>query len=547
MRAPLAAGALTLTVALSASNASAQQQPSLPTLPRDQRPVQQTGTGVIRGRVVAADTNAPLRRVQIHLTPMTAEVAEPRLTMTDDEGRYEFTQLLAGRYGLKASKGGYVAIEYGQRRPFEKGRPIDVADRQVLERVDMVLPLGAVVTGRVTDETGEPVAGAWVQLARYQYFNGKRRLIGNYGDSTDDRGEFRVFGIPPAEYVLSATLGGGERSTDKVRYVQTFYPGTTSRDDAQRVRVKIGGELSGLTIALMRQRTASVSGVVRMGTAPFSMVMAQRTDGLGSDTRDSIVDSRGAFSITGLLPGVYLINAQSFFGNERASVEVKVDAVDVTGVVLTMSAGAAARGQVRFEGGAPPRDLQPSQVMLFAAPEDDSSSSEMPRPSVRGDWTFELTGIHGRQFLTGVALKEWRVSKVSIAGNDFTDVPIDFSSGDVNGIEVTLSNQHTEVAGQVTDIRGVVVGDTTVIIFTADPEKWTAKRRYIEAARPDQQGRYHIEGLPAGRYLAIAVDYLEDGEEQDPDRLKEWARLATSVTLGDGEKRVLDLKVVSTN
>ena len=478
---------------------------------------------------------------------MTAEGAESRTTTTADDGTYEFTQLVAGRYGLKASKGGYVGIEYGQRRPFEKGRPIEVADRQVLERIDLTLPPGAVLTGRVTDETGEAVARAWVQLARYRYFNGRRRLVGDYGDSTDDRGEFRVFGIPPAEYLLSASFSeGADRSTDKIKYVQTFYPGTTSRADAQRIRVKLGGELSNLTIALMRQRTASVSGVVRASTA-FSVVMARRTDGEDSDAHDSFVDSRGAFTITGLLPGAYAIDAQSFFGNERASSEVKVEAADITGLVLTMSAGAAARGQVRFEGGTPPRDLLPSQVLLFASGDEESSSGQLPPPSVRSDWTFELTGIHGKSLLSGVGGREWRVKRVSIAGNDFTDVPIDFSNGDVNGIEVLLSNRQTEVAGQVTDVRGVVAGDTTVVVFPADPEQWTAKRRYIEAARPDQQGRYHFEGLPAGRYLVIAVDYLEDGEEQNPDLLKEWARLATSMTLADGEKRVLDLKVVSTN
>lgn len=467
--------------------------------------------------------------------------------MTDDDGRYEFTTLPAGRYGVRASKGGYVAIEYGQRRPFEKGRPIEVADRQVLERVDMILPPGAVVTGRVTDETGEPVAGAWVQLARYRYFDGKRRLTGDYGDSTDDRGEFRVFGVPPADYVLSASFGGGERSTDQVRYVRTFYPGTSSLADAQRVRLKLGGELSNVTIALMRQRSASVSGILRSAAAPLSIVMARRTDGDDSDSHDSIVDSRGVFSITGLLPGSYVIEAQSFLGDERASADVKVGGADVTGVVLTMSPGATARGQVRFEGGTPPRDLQPSQVFLFAATENQSSGGQLPRPPVRGDWTFELAGVHGRAVLTGGGLRDWRVKKVTIAGNDFTDVPIDFTGGDVNGIEVVLSNQHTEVAGQVTDIRGVVAGDATVVIFPADPEKWTPRPRHIEAARPDQQGRYHFEGLPAGRYLAVALDFLEDGEEQNPDLLKEWARLATSVTLGDGEKRVLDLRVVQTN
>ena len=139
MHAALRTGTLALLIASSASTVSGQQATA--TLPqRDQLPVPLTGTGVVRGRVIGSDTNAPLRRVQVRLQPMTAENGEPHLATTDDNGRYEFTQLSAGRYGLKASKGGYVDVEYGQRRPFEKGRPIDIADRQVLERVDMTLP-----------------------------------------------------------------------------------------------------------------------------------------------------------------------------------------------------------------------------------------------------------------------------------------------------------------------------------------------------------------------------------------------------------------------
>jgi hypothetical protein len=548
MRAALPTRAFALLIiALCASTVSGQQVTS--TLPqRDQLPVRQTGSGVIRGRVIAADTNAPLRRVQIRLLPMTAENGEPHLTTTGDDGRYEFTQLPAGRYGLRASKGGYVDVEYGQRRPFEKGRPVEIADRQTIDRVELTLTPGGVVTGRVTDETGELLARAWVQMARYRYFNGKRRLIGNYGDNTDDRGEFRIFGIPPGEYLLSASFSeAGDRSTDKVRYVRTFYPGTASPAEAQHVTVKPGGEIASLSVALVRQRSASVSGVVRSTTpSPIAFVHARRADGDDSDSHFGTVDSRGAFSIAGLLPGSYVLEVENPFGKERASADVKVDASDVAGLVLTMSAGASARGQVRFEGGAPPRDLQPSQVFIVGDAGNEFSGGHVPSP-IRSDWTFELTGLHGRQVLMGGGGRDWFVKTVSVAGNDFTDVPIDFSNGDVNGIEVVLSNRQTEVAGRVTDIRGVVAGDATVVVFSADPEKWTRRGASATAARPDQQGRFHVDGLRAGRYLAIAVDYLEDGEEQNPDLLKEWARIATSFTLADGEKRNVDLRVVSTN
>src|SRR5262245_4159226 len=161
--------------------------------PRDKPQAQRTGTGAIRGRVVRADTGEPLRRVQVHIDEWSAkDQGGPSSTMTDAQGRYELAQLPAGTYQLKATRGGYVEVEYGQRRPFERGRPVELAEGAVLEKIDFAMPAGGVVTGRVLDEMGEAVAQASVSLLRRRNVDGVRQLVGQSGSSTDDRGEFRV-------------------------------------------------------------------------------------------------------------------------------------------------------------------------------------------------------------------------------------------------------------------------------------------------------------------------------------------------------------------
>src|SRR5687767_8860965 len=249
---------------------------------RDQPPTPRAGKGVIRGRVVRADTGEPLRRVQVRVDEWsTGDLNEPASTMTDAEGRYELTQLPAGRYQLKARRGGFVEVAYGQRRPFERGRPLELRDGAVLQNIDFALPPGAVVTGRVVDEIGEAVAHVSVSLARRRYVDGARRLVAESGSSTDDRGEFRIFGVPPGDYVIVARFEDAPDlgSRDRVRYVPTYYPGTPSASEAQHVTVGLGQEVPGMTIALARAATATVRGVVRSsGQAsfdPFTFVSAR--------------------------------------------------------------------------------------------------------------------------------------------------------------------------------------------------------------------------------------------------------------------------------
>ena len=145
---------------------------------RDQPHTPRQGTGAIRGRVVRADTGEPLRRVQVHIDEWSAkDQSGPVSTLTDAQGRYELTQLPAGTYHVKATRGGYVEVGYGQRRPFDRGRPLEVAEGGVLENIDFAMPLGGVVTGRVVDEMGEAVAQASVSLARRRYIDGERQLV----------------------------------------------------------------------------------------------------------------------------------------------------------------------------------------------------------------------------------------------------------------------------------------------------------------------------------------------------------------------------------
>jgi hypothetical protein len=164
-------------------------------------------------------------------------------------------------------------------------------------------------------------------------------------------------------------------------------------------------------------------------------------------------------------------------------------------------------------------------------------------PVARDDWTFELNGLRGQGFIrAGSPTEGWQMKRVRREGVDVTDTPLDFS-GDIDDIEIQLTNRVTTVSGSVSTDRNELALDATVIVFAADDTKWGAHSRFIESARPDQHGQFRIRGLPPGKYVAIAVEYLEPGDERDPDLLAEWRRHGTTLSLSGGETRTLDLKL----
>jgi hypothetical protein len=512
---------------------------------------EQTGSATILGRVVRADTGEPLRRVQLR-----AIAAESHTALTDNDGRYELTNLPAGSYQLTASKGGFVESQYGQKRPFRAGRALALADAARLEKIDFALAPGGVIAGRILDEAGEAVIGATVSVSRLAYINGRRQLMSSGGDRSDDRGEFRIFDLPPADYYVHATLDArSDTQGASLGYVPTYYPGTASHTEAQQLRLKASEELTGIVFPLVTTRTSSISGVVRNndGTpALLAMVMVRERSGditpMMGISSAAVTKPDGSFTVTNVPPGAYILEARAITSESRAeaTADVVVNGRDIGSVALQFGRSATARGRIRFDTREPPSDMTPERIRLFPMSIDPEaySSGSMPGPPL-DDWTFEMKGVTGKRLIRGGDLRgTWRIKSVQLDGTDVTDTPIDFTGGDVNGLDVMLTQQKTDLAGTVTNDRGETVTDATVIAFADDPEKWGQASRFIESVRLDQNGQFKLQNLPAWRYVVVAIDDLEPGEERDPEVLSQLRSKGSRVTLRAGEARKVDVKVV---
>lgn len=566
-----------------------QQLPTRDQVGGNQGGDQAAGTAVIRGRVVAADSGMPVRRAQVRA--QAGEIRANRLVSTDAQGRFELKDLPAGRWTLTASKAGYMTLRYGQKRSFEAGTPIEISDGQLMERADFALPKGAAITGRIFDEYGDPVANARVQVLRYQTVQGQRRLLpAGGGDQTDDTGAYRIYGLAPGDYYLSATLRANngpffdDGNNDTTSYASTYYPGTGSVSEAQRITLGVGQEQPNVTFALQPVRTVKITGTAlnSMGTALTNgMVTLMPADnvGLGGGPGPVLfnfggngrVRADGSFTIANVSPGNYTLMAVAGPGGGRgggfairiggpggpglddielASIPLSVANEDVTGLTVVTSKGASLSGNVIAAEGSAAK-LSTSQVQIVAQP---ANGQFLPGPlgnrpaRVEDDGTFVLTGLTGQKFVRVNGLpQEWTLKAVMLNGVDVTDSALEFRGSTENsGLQVILTDKVSDVNGKVTTTRGEVTRDYTVVVFPDDPTKWAFPSRFVKTGRADQQGQFRIRALPPDdRYLAVAVDYLEDGEGTDPQFLEQIKDRATRFALGDGESKSLDLKIIN--
>ena len=343
---------------------------------RDGDPSQSKGSAVIAGIVVAADTGLPIRSARVALTGTTLPQGVGRIS--DDQGAFAFTGLEAGQYRVWATHLGYVAASYGEKRPGSgvAGRPIVLTDKQRVDNVQLALPRAAAIEGIVSDQFG-PVSSVTVQAMRIAYRGGRRGLISAGVVPVNDRGEYRLFSLPPGEYIVQAMSAPGGLSltetfqngfaSSRVRAANApailtelgpwmresvgsaatygLYPGGVSIESATTIELAAGQERRGADIRVTRQPIVKVAGVVHSSRGPASgatialVPSRSRLEEFFDGNRIGGVakTADGSFQMTGVPVGSYVLVA--FLGTSTSA-----DGVEVLQQDITVGTADASRG-----------------------------------------------------------------------------------------------------------------------------------------------------------------------------------------------------------
>jgi len=523
-------------------------------------------SGIIRGRVVSTEgRNLPFADVRLFVE---GDARQSQAVRADNDAQYEFRNLPAGRYRLIAAKTGFGPVA-SDGRTTDRGAAtipdvgVVLAAGEQRERVDVRLLRWGTLSGRVLDERGEPLQGARVDLLRPRFEAGRRRLMpASAAALTDDQGRYRLYSLPPGQYIVSASIGDPQ-STDLPGYARTYYPGTTNPTQAQFVSIALGQDQVGIDCALSKTRTARISGTIINAGGQREIVgsLTLSPSFQSTSVTDAPVGARiygdGQFEFANVPPGQYLIRADRGRTNgwtegEFATLAVAVDGADVAALRLQTSTGSSIHGQIRFDARDPSIGPRPGSLEIAPVPADiDLSPRNYANADVHADWSFDIRGVNGpRRFQLVRAPAGWTLEDVRVHGVSVIDRPLPFGrlEQSLQDVEIVVTDRVSELTGTVTADRDKPIPGASVIAFSTDRDRWYMASRFMRRAIAGERGVFSLKGLPFGSYYVVALDRVpDDGSDawQDPEFLAALVQNATTLTVRDGQSQTIDLRTVT--
>lgn len=512
--------------------------------------------GAIEGQVINLATGSPLKKVTVRLVGLGARPAGGMPNMankeTDEQGRFAFTGLEAGRYNLSAERTGFLRQSYGGRKYATGGTPIPLGPEQQIRNIVFKLSPQSVIVGKVLDEDGDPAANVQVRALKYGYRGGKKQWSQVANGQTSDIGEYRIPNLDPGRYLVTTNARNPNNNgmptlsneplpdAPDMMYGATYYPSTLDSANAVPVDVGPGGEVRGIDIRLRKTRVFRIRGKVLNATGGRGMVMVMLSPKDGGPPVPGASPARppeNRFEIRGVPPGSYVVHAQLGNGNQGtvAFQEVQVGNGHVDNLMLTVAPGNDVQGTIKVEGATAP--VSAPNLSVFLRPSTPIGNA--PRGKAGDDLRFVLKSVAPLHYAISVSgLPEGcYVKSIRYGGQEVPDEGVDITSAGT--IDVTLSATAGEVDGAAVDKEGKPVPGAIVALVPKDGLPTT-----IQTRSADEKGAVTFKGMKPGEYRLIAWEDIPPGAAQDPEFLKPFEGRGESVKLDASGKQAVQVKAI---
>jgi Carboxypeptidase regulatory-like domain len=515
----------------------------------------------VAGRVVTAAEGTPLKSVHVMLAAENPARGDPRTygATTDASGAFVLKDVAPGRYRLFAQRTGYVSQQY-HSSDTQGGALLGLQPRRQIGDILFRLVLAAVVTGRVTDEDEEPMAGIRIMALRHptedeqeeeeSYGSRKQELLVPAGTAfTDDRGQYRIFGVKPGEYYLEATeslqpfgdFPGGQdyyvREALGAEYAPVYYPGVLQRGQAETIALRPGDEAQ-VDFSLHHIKTVKISGrVLAPDGKPVNAMIELQDAGVEDyfEGQNTNTDTEGKFELKGVPPGNYNLIAyqqgddNSYYPAARQEITVGND--NIESLTIALSRGADFTGKIVLDGVARPNYLRVS--LHDVGGKDWGYHGGRVKP----DGSFELKNVPEGNYaiqVYGEDESRWYVKSARLGSDDVLEHGLEVEKGTGGTLEIVISAARAQLDGSVTQDEKPVVGARVRIVADSETPYNRMRRRDTTT---DQNGQFVLSGVAPGKYRVTArspADSAGEDAKADPQ----------SVTLSEGGHKNIELKLV---
>lgn len=528
-----------------------QQQPAAPP------PTKPEDLCAIEGQVFSLATGAPVPKAEVILrgtqrAPNSGGMPQSYATVSDAGGNFTLKDLEPGKYRLSVQRTGFVNFNYGSHGTSGGGTLLSLDPGHRMEDVTAKLTPHAVITGRVVDDNNEPVVLAQVEAMHYTYQSGKKQLITSGSGSTNDLGEYRIYGLAPGRYYLLARPGGDsyQNSVDRSATaraeddVPTYYPGTIDAAAAAPLEVGPGVQLRGVNVALAKARTFRVRGRVE-GHAGASVLFAPRGEAPWSfPYAQHMTGPKGTFEIDQVLPGTYTLTATAWTGKEvyAALQDVDVGESNIDGLVLILAPGSEIGGHLEVEGTAPPNM---DGVQVYLRPREQTGmifSSSASALSHDGIFTISNVGVQPYSLqVMGLPDGYW-VRSIRMGDQEVKYTGIDLGHSTAAPITITLAPNAAQIDGAILNEKQEPAAGATVVLV---PEaKLRDRAEAYRTGSSDQNGRFTLKNIEPGDYTLFAWEDVEYGAYMDPAFLKPVEDRGQSIRLDEGGHESVQVNII---
>jgi hypothetical protein len=526
-------------------------------------------TATIAGLVTL--NGEPVRGVTVTLqlqNPTGFDSTPPPRAKTDAGGRFRITGVPAGQYILGALAPAFVA-ENDQPLAFAyrlQGKTVNVANGETIENVELKLKRGGVITGRVIDAQGEPVVETNVQLNRVVERNTSAiqgplpppMNMGAY--RTDDRGVYRLFGLPAGKYKISVGLPARQGA-----YIpETFHPDTTDEAKAKIIEVEEGQEVTDVDIkAADAQRAFEISGrVVDAETgqpvAGVSLSFAtfdQNGRKAGAMYGGWRSDANGEFQIPGARPGKHSVfiedkEGKSEFYSNPSPFEVINS--DVEGIEVRALRGAVISGRVIIEGTNDSALLAKRQQIRIYIADPAFSPGKSRSARVNPDGSFRIVGVPEGKTRLSSSSNIPKVTPVRVEQNGMLlkDSMLEIHPGEqINNVRFVLGFGDGTLRGQVKLVGGELPEGIRLSVRLRRHDPGSSSPIGIPVGPMitlDAQGNFLVKDLVPGEYEAI-VSPVYPGVRPSREFVEKFlpriARTRQRISISNGNESQVTLTV----